>query len=187
MSLGLHIALTDEELEKLLACTSDDERTDLLHEEIEEKWDWENEKAEESRFQPTDKAWDAIHRCLGDFPPNTPWFYEVDPEQGAWAKPEEHGSYPLRLAVLGGRRLNEDESDHILRLIEAKEVADIAAAMQPIDEAWMRERYFRNCEGAWPEYGDDDFAYTWEWFQALRAFFRRVAPTGAAVLFSAPQ
>lgn len=39
-------------------------------------------------------------------------------------------------------------------------------------KAWLRER---------------DFEYTWEWFEALRAFFRRIAPTGAAVLFSAPQ
>jgi Domain of unknown function (DUF1877) len=34
---------------------------------------------------------------------------------------------------------------------------------------------------------EDDFEYTWHWFQELREFFRRTAAEGRAVLFSADQ
>lgn len=180
--LGRHYALTETDRAALLAFADDDERIDFLLEDLEERFD-----EDKDHYVDTDKAWDAIHRCLGDFPPNTPYFYPVDPKYGGYALPEDHGSYPLKLAVLGGRRLNDDESRFFIRLIEPNEVADLAEALKPITRDWMRERYFRNCAGAWPEFGEEDFEYTWAHFEELRDFFLRIAPTGRSVIFTADQ
>jgi hypothetical protein len=51
----------------------------------------------------------------------------------------------------------------------------------------LRRRYFKHCKGAWPEYGEEDFEYTWGWFQDMRGFFERVAGGGRAVIFTADQ
>lgn len=179
--LGRHYALKEAQCARLLACTDDDERIDYLHEELDETCE------EDDSYVDTDKAWDAIHRCLGDFPPHTPYFYPVDAKYGGYALPEDHGSYPLKLAVLGGRRVTDDESRYFVRLIEANEVGDLAEALKPITKGWMRERYFKNCEGAWPEYGEEDFEYTWAYFEDMRDFFRRIAPSGRSVIFTADQ
>ena len=154
MPLGVHFAITDEQRQKLEACKTDDERKECVQEEIEEEWD-------KAFLVETDKAWDAIHRSLGEFPPNVQCFYEDDWSHGEkWAAPEDYGSPPLKLAVLGGKKLMDWEGNHFIRLIEPGEVSQIAAALIDIDEAELRRRYFKHCEGAWPEYGEEDFEYT---------------------------
>lgn len=180
MTLGVHFALTEEQRRKLYECDSDDARIEVVTDDIEENTPEEDQVC-------TEKAWDAIHRCLGEFPPNTPWFYPVRPELGKFALPEDHGSYPLKLCVLGGKRLMEDESNYFIRLIEPEGTEDISTALAKIDKPAMRERYFRHCEGAWPEYGEEDFEYTWEYFEELRSFFLRIAGKKKAVIFTASQ
>ncbi|MBM3566015.1 MAG: DUF1877 family protein [Alphaproteobacteria bacterium] len=64
---------------------------------------------------------------------------------------------------------------------------DVAKALSAIDKTWMRERYFRHCKGAWPEYGEEDFEFMWGWFQPLRDYFTRMAGTGRSVIFTADQ
>ena len=57
---GVHFALTDEQGANLLSIVeSQDDVIAFIQEDIEENWDthWLCE---------TDKAWDAIHRCLTD-------------------------------------------------------------------------------------------------------------------------
>jgi hypothetical protein len=177
---GIYFAITDEQRSKLLSLTSDEERLDYYKEAI--------EIDTEHRFlQETDKAWDAIHRCLGDFPPNTPGFYPQDWPNWSFARPEDHGTYPLKLCVLGGRRLIEDGGDYIIRLIEPNEVEDVAEALEPIDFDWLAKKYWKHCEGAWPEYGEDDLGYTWGYFEEVRYFFRRMAGNGRAVIFAVDQ
>jgi len=166
--LGIHFALTDAQRTKLLALRSDEERIDYVKEDIEEGWD--KEYACE-----TDKAWDAIHRCLTEHPP------QIEELK------RDVGTYPLKLCVAGGRKLLDDEYDYIIRLIEPSEVADLAAALQPIDKDWLSARYWKHCEGAWPEYSEEDMEYTWEYFVYLRDFLTRIAPTGRSVIFSVDQ
>jgi hypothetical protein len=178
--LGVHFALTPEQEQGLLSQPDDKSRKHYLQEHIERGWD-------PNYAQESDKAWDAIHRCLSDWPPHTPYFYPVDPKYGAYDLPENHGSYPLKLCVLGGRKLMDNESYYIIRLIEPSAARDIAEALKAIDKDWFRAKYFKHCDGAWPEYGEDDFEYCWEWFQGVRDFFARVAPTGRSVIFSADQ
>ena len=164
MAQGAHFALTDEQRVKLLNLKSDEERIDYVTEDIEE--DWDKEYAQE-----TDKAWDAIHRCLTEQPPNTP---ELD---------ADCGEYPLKVCIFGGRPLIPNEAGTI-RLIEANEVSDLAQALDPITKEWFAEKYSTHCKGAWPEYGKEDFGYTWDWFCKLRDFFRRAATAQRAVIFT---
>ena len=92
-----------------------------------------------------------------------------------------------KMSVADMERLQTDEHDYFIRLIEPHEVLDIVPAMQAIDKAWIREKYLMHCHGAWPEYGEEDVEYTWEYFQLLRDFFARMAGNGRAILFTADQ
>jgi hypothetical protein len=57
---GVHFALTAEESSRLMETPyMDDEKIMAFVQEIESRWDRE-------WLQETDKAWDAIHRCLTD-------------------------------------------------------------------------------------------------------------------------
>ncbi|MEQ9576064.1 MAG: DUF1877 family protein [Rhodospirillales bacterium] len=154
---GVHFAITAEQRAGLESQSDDQERICYVQEVIENAWDHEY-------LEETDKAWDAIHRCLSEWPPDTPHFYPVSPEHGAYALPEDHGTYPLKLAVLGGKRLQESEYGYFIRLIEPNEVIDLVPALKAINEGNLRTRYFKHCKGAWPEYGEEDFEYTWEYF-----------------------
>ena len=165
---GVHFALTSDQRSKLLGLGNDEDRIDYVVEDIETAWD-------EAHLQQTDKAWDAIHRCLTDHPPGVP---ELDPTCG---------KYPLKLCILGGRQILDDETNYIIRLIEPEEVRDLARALEPIDRDWMSKKYLTHCEGAWPAYGEEDMDYTWEWFSALKDFFRRAADSGRCVIFSVDQ
>jgi hypothetical protein len=177
---GVHFAISTEQRVGLESQVDDQERIYFVQDEIEGPWDRDH-------LQETDKAWDAIHRCLSEWPADTPYFYPVAAEHGTYALPEDHGSYPLKLAVLGGRRLQESEYDYFIRLIEPHEVADLVPALKEIDKPALRARYFKHCKGAWPEYGEDDFGYTWEYFEMLRDFFERMSGNGRAVIFTADQ
>lgn len=177
---GVHFSITDEQRRALETAPDDAARIDYVKEVIEEAWDREH-------LQETDKAWDAIHRCLGDFPPETEQFYPQEGSSRSWAWPDDYGAYPLKLCVLGGKKLIDDDTNYFIRLIEPGEVVDLARALERIDEAWMRKKYFHHCRGAWPEYGEEDFDYTWEWFGYLRAFFRRMAGNGRAIIFTVDQ
>ncbi len=179
-ALGVHFAITDDQRAGLESQPNDQERAFFLKEKIEHEGD-------RDFLVVTDKAWDAMHRCLSPFPPDTPWFYPVDPSHGAYALPEDHGSEPLKLCVLGGKRLMESEEQYFIRLIEPEQVIDLVPALQAIDRSTMKALYFKHCKGAWPEYGEEDFEYTWDYFEDVRDFFARMAGNGRAVIFTADQ
>lgn len=130
----------------------------------------------EPTYAETDKAWDAIHRCLSE------WSPEVN-----GGVLDEQGSPPLNLCILGGRKVMDSENRYIIKLIEPDQVGQLSAALEPITKDWMRERYFKYCDGAGPEFGEDDFEYTWQWFVPLRDFFAGTASTDRAVIFTVDQ
>ena len=138
MTRGVYFAITDEQKNALDSLKSPEERYTYVIEEIEEKW-------EKDFLVQTDKAWDAMHRSLSEFPPDTPAMW---PGDEPWALPDAHGSYPLKITVLGGKQLADPESDFFLRMIEAAELPDLVEALNKIDEAEMRDRYFKHCKGA---------------------------------------
>jgi hypothetical protein len=159
---GVYFALATEEESRLLSARGDEELMEVL-EEIEQAWD-------ENRLQETDKAWDAIHRCLSDGTLNP---------QG--------GEYPLKLCVLGGKHLHQGDN-YIVTFVARSAVPDVSRAMAKIGESWMREHYFRIDP---KDYGfpltDEDFQYTWGWFEAVREFYREAAEKEQSVIFTVGQ
>lgn len=157
---GVHFALTPDEAEKV-ASADDDEELMAAIEEIEERWDrdW---------LVETDKAWDAIHRCLTG---------------GSL----EHGPSPLHKCILGEACRHEGDG-YIVNLLGPEEVKEVAAAIGGLDEAWMRRAYFAlDPEDYGMEPSEEDCGYTWENFVDLRAFFERAARHDRAVVFTVDQ
>jgi hypothetical protein len=157
-------ALTDEQEAALMAAGNDAEVRAFV-EEV-EMGDWDGEPLD----CETDKAWDAMHRCLGD---------------GTLGCGRRLS--PLDMAVLGGGHHYEGE-EYVVAHLRADEVAQVAAALETVDETWMRQRYDRidptDYQGL---LSDDDFDYTWYWFGQVRDFYRTAAAASRAVIFTVDQ
>ena len=110
---GVYFALSEAERDAVLAAENDDVLAEIL-EDIEERWD-------QDWLQETDKAWDAIHRCLTD-----------GTLQGR--EPRERA-----LCVLGGRDLYEGD-EYLAIYISPEQVADVARAIAGIDHAFYKSR-----------------------------------------------
>jgi hypothetical protein len=159
---GVLFAVTDEMVESLLAASSDEQVREIV-ESVEEEWD-------EEHLAETDKAWDAIHRALTD---------------GSLAPAA--GSYPLNRAILGGRHLHQGD-DYIVALVSKNEVGDVADALSKIDQRAFQERYRRLVpKGYAPEYGDEDLAYSWAYFEEVLMLYARAQRARRAVIFTADQ
>ena len=163
---GVHFALTEVEAIALKERPDDESRLEYLQEHIEETYfDQHAELLAES-----DKAWDAMHRLLADG--------ELSFDGGA---------YPLNHVVLAGESLY-DGDDYIISLKSPQQVKEIDKALETISEAEFRERYFSLDGGSYEgDVGEEDFGYTWDWFQNVRALFKRAAAEGRCVLFSVDQ
>lgn len=164
--LGVHFALTEKEAAHLRSLTDEQARLEHLQEVIEEKYFSEHPdlKAE------SDKSWDAMHRTLAD-------------GQLSW----DGGQYPLNHTVLAGELLYT-ESDYIMSLKTPQQVRDAAAALTAITEEVFRQRYFAiDAKNYGMPVSEEDFGYTWEWFQGVRDLFIRAAKEGRFVLFTADQ
>src|SRR4051794_36528891 len=94
---GVHFALTTDEMVRVESAP-DDDRVMAVMGEIEDRWDRE-------WLVETDKAWDAIHRCLTD---------------GTLS----HGSTPLDKCILGEDNRHEGD-DYIVNLLGPGEVKDV--------------------------------------------------------------
>jgi hypothetical protein len=160
---GVHFALTEDQVRSLLDAVDDEERMEVIEAIEEEGW-------EEADGQETDKAWDAIHRCLADG--------TLEPDGGA---------YPLNRAVLGGKQLHEGE-DYVIALVMPDEVREVASALAELDRNWLRERYETLASIDYDRsVSEDDFEYTWQWFEPLKGFYQRAASAGRAVVFTVDQ
>jgi hypothetical protein len=93
------------------------------------------------------------------------------------------GPHPLNLALLGGRRLGDDDLA-VLRLIERDEVAEVAAALASLDRVQLLVRYLQGVEEGTSGYGEEAFERAWVRFQYLGEFFNRAAIRGQAALFA---
>ena len=112
-------------------------------------------------YQGVDKAWRDIHRCLTDGTLDN--FGET--------------AYPLCDAVLGEELICETDGEDYIYLKRPTAVADIAAALRPLDRAW-----FRSCHAEVRE-AEFGFDYVWGWFKPMRRIYRRAASQGLAVVF----
>lgn len=164
--LGVHFALTDDDVAAIRAIENEQERLSYLQEEIEERC-----LAKPGTYAAeSDKAWDAMHRTLTD-------------GQLTW----DGGTYPLNHVVLAGELLYTD-NDYIMSLKSPAQVKDIATELEKITETSFRARYLAISPSEYGmELSDDDFSYTWEWFQNVRQLYRRAAIEKLHVLFTADQ
>jgi hypothetical protein len=161
----MHFALDAGEV-AALRTAGEDWRVEYVGEAFEDRL-W---SADPSRAQETDKAWDAIHRCLTD-------------GTLSWDGDE----YPLDHAILGGESLY-DGDDYILSLKSPDEVREVAAALRGVTRAKLRAGYDRIDPDDYDmPLSDDDFEYTWEWFQGVVEFYQRAAAAGHWVLFTVDQ
>ena len=164
--LGVHFALTEEEVAKLRSCKDDAARLEYLQNDIEERYF----KKEPEWKAETDKAWDAIHRALTD---------------GKLAY--DNGKYPLNHVILGGEPIYA-EGDYIMALKTPDQVRAIAGVLSEVGEDALRRGYFAMDT---KEYGfpltEEDFKYTWEWFSGLKPFWKNAASAGRYILFTADQ
>ncbi len=163
MTLGMHFAISYEQAMKLLQCKSDEELVTMVEEEIEEVAN------EDNSFQ-TDKAWDAIHRCLSNG--------TLDVRQG---------TRPLNLAIFGGNVLNKDP-DYFVVLLTPTDVTQVAEALAQVTEDWMKKKYF---DQKFPDYqgekSQEDWEYTWGSFDGLPEFFANAAGRKQHVIFTVDQ
>ena len=164
--LGVHFALTEKEVAHLRLLDDEQARLKHLQEVIEEHYlNHEKQFAAES-----DKSWDAMHRTLAD-------------GRLTW----DGGTYPLKHTVLAGELLYTD-SDYIMSLKTPQQVRDIAAALPAITEEDFRRRYFAiDAQSYGCPLTEEDFRYTWDWFQGVRDFYTRAAQADRFVLFTADQ
>lgn len=151
--------LDAKEAQRLLTAACDAEVIEIV-DEIEERW-------EVPRLAELDKAWDALHRCLTD---GTLTF--------------GGGDYPLSHAILGGRLLHKGD-DYIVSFVDSEQVRDIAYALEPLDERWLRSRFaslvFSDYEGSGSE---EDIAYTLTYLPELQDFYRDAAHAGRPAIFT---
>lgn len=163
---GVHFALSGAEVEHLRSLPSERDRLDYVTEDLEVAYFSEREEY----LAESDKSWDAMHRALAD-------------GELTW----DGGEYPLNHAVLAGELLYT-EPDYIMSLKSPEQVHDIATALLAVDEAEFRRRYFAiDPEGYGCPVDDQDFAYTWDWFQNVRRLYTKAAAENRFILFTADQ
>ncbi|MFL6071907.1 MAG: YfbM family protein [Mycobacteriales bacterium] len=158
----MHFAI-DKVVAGRLVEAADDERVATLIEEIEEEMVGVD-------HCDTDKAWDAIHRSLTD---------------GTLGY--DNGAYPLNAVILGGRQLYDGE-DYIVSLLRPDQVRDVADALGGVSRDSLRQGYEAiDVADYGPQFGDEDFDYTWDNFVDLAGFFQRAASAGSYVVFTVDQ
>ncbi len=160
---GVFFALTASQDEALVATRDDAEVLEFVA-EVESAWDWD-------WLCEADKAWDAMHRCLGD----------------GTLRLGRNGGGPLELAVLGGGHHYEGE-EYLVAHVVAAEVGAVAESLAAVEESWLRTRYDAidpdDYQGV---LDDEDFEYTWRYLQDLRDFYKRAAADGRSVVFTVDQ
>lgn len=162
--LGALFAITEKEVATLRAFEDPEELASHIMEVIEERdlgGEWGIE---------TDKAWDAIQRCFG-----------------AGLMDWKSGQYPLNYVILAGEPLYFEE-DYVVSLKTPEQVADIAAAITTITKERLRELYNKIKPKKYgQELSEEDFDYTWTYFEPLIAFYQKAATAKRAVLFTVDQ
>jgi hypothetical protein len=160
---GMHFAIEPATMNRLLDAKADAEILEILQQDAEQNGD-------RAWLHQTDKSWDALHRCLSD---------------GTLKMNQPFAALPA--AVLGGKQLYAG-NDFIISLVRPEQVRAVADALAKVTREWLRERYDalnpRDYDG---EIGDEDFEYTWDWFQGLPDLFERAAHAGRAVIFTVDQ
>jgi Domain of unknown function (DUF1877) len=162
---GVFFAVTSAQKDHLMVLESDDKRLRYIQEEIEGAWD-------EQHLMETDKAWDAMHRCLTD---------------GTLAV--SRSSQPLGKLILGGTQLYSDSQSYVINLVESSELPQVSTALNAITKDWFKKQYERLKTTDYPGecISDEDLEYTWGWFSGVPDFVNRAVQEGRSIIFTVDQ
>ncbi len=165
-SLGVLFSIDEQEVLKLKSLQTDEERLEFVQENIEEIYfdQFPERKAE------LVQSWDALHRSLTD------------------GKLEyTNGAFPLNHTIVGGEKVYNGD-DYIMTLKTPEQVRLIAIEILKIDRDTLRKGYERIDE---EDYGtsltEEDFEFTWDWFELSKDFWRLAAKENRFVLFTVDQ
>lgn len=164
--LGVLFALEENEVNRLKSFKTDEERLGYLQDEIEEIYF----NKYPARVAELDKSWDALHRSLTNG--KLEYF---------------NGAFPLNHVILGGEILYGGD-DYIMTLKTPAQVVKIAQEIDKVEERDLRNGYY-SIESN--EYGspltEEDFEYTWTWFNESKDFWQQAAKEARYVLFTVDQ
>ncbi len=151
---GVHFAVSEPELERLLAARGDDAVMEEVQ-KIEERW-------EKAWLIETDGAWWAIHLALSS----------------------KRAPSGLVRAVLGGRSLYRGDDFHVVLVAakDVAAVADVLAQLDQPSFKRLYDQIDRKAYGR--ALSAEDFAYTWENFVPLQNFWKHAADAERAVVFT---
>ena len=160
---GVHFAITADDLAALRLADSDEAVMEVIR-----SVELRGEK-DDGFICETDKAWDAIHRCLTD-----------------GSLTFEGGSNPLQLCILGGEQLHQGDK-YIVALIEHDRLRQFADALAAVTPKIISEGYWAIGDDYQEPKTNEDCQYTWDWFSDLPSFFDRAEKAGRHVIFTVDQ
>ena len=164
--LGVLFSIDQTTVDFIEQLSTEQERIDYTKEVIEEDY-FQNQPRWVAEL---DKSWDALHRSLTD-------------GQLAW----DNGEYPLNHVIFGGKLLCAN-GGYIIVLKSKEQVTEIAKAVNQLTKRSLRARYFLlDPEEYDGEIGEEDFEYTWQWFEDSKAFWQKAAAENRSVLFTVDQ
>ena len=163
---GVHFGVPQDVVEKLFSLQNDKALVHFIQEELENEYFG----SQGDHLCETDKAWDAIHRCLTD---------------GRLLF--DNGDYPLNQCILGGKQLHKG-NDYIVSLVDWADVPNVAEAIRYVTKEQLRHKYDAiNPHDYGINWSEEGFRYTWDYFESLKPFWARAAEDGRAVLFTVDQ
>lgn len=157
---GVLFAIGDDDVAALLGAGGHDEVVRYVKGTIEERW-------EKEFLSETDKAWYAIHMCV------------------AGGSTLDESDAPEARCIFGSSTLTT-EDDRTVAFTPSAEVSATADALAGIDAEALRAQYDQIDPEtyAWADLSDDDFKYTWIYFDAARALWQKAAESGRSVIFT---
>lgn len=164
---GLHIAVTDEELERFLDLPVD-EQADHVHEILEQQ------KFDTADCAETDMSWAYIHAALNDTDPDGPLQF---PDSAI-------GASEARFAITGHAAAHATQ-DFFVGLVEKNRVSSVSRALEAISSEEIGQRVI-DVHKRYASTGSasDAAEYTMGWYPGLVAFFRHAAASGKHVIFT---
>lgn len=178
---GLHIALSDDELDRLWMIDLD-ERADYIGNYFEE------EKFGTEDACETDKSWAFMHSALNDADPDGPMMIAQAPEGGFFSKLFGRRKKPsfgeARFAIMGHAYVLQSD-DYYIGLIEADRIEEVAADLSKISVTEMgrlvRENHVTFQASIAPETASE---YAMGWYEDLVTFFQTAARAKKNVIFT---
>ena len=158
---GVHFALSDDDRDQLFDVIEAKGDVLAFATGLINRWD-------EEWLCHTSTEWDILHRCLTN------------------GYLTEESSTPLHWCMLGGKQIPNRDNE-IVTFVNNEDVKAVAAALDEIDQSWLRQKYDaldRKDMGCWADAEEEFNGIVWDEFIKLQAFFHKVAEADRAVLFT---